>query len=149
MMQFKKSFFNEEIREGFTIPEMMKRAWAAELEVLKVIESVCNKLDLKYYVFYGTLLGAVRHKGFIPWDDDIDICMLREDMMPEGFVVSGVYAREPRLWEANREPQGRVIADETKFPLPQYMNYFHGYPYPRIGIDIFPLDYVPEDKKKQ
>ena len=49
------------------------------LEELKFIDELCNKLDLKYFLIFGTLLGAIRHKGFIPWDDDLDIMMPRPD----------------------------------------------------------------------
>ena len=50
-----------------------------ELELLKAFAEVCRQLGLRYYVLGGTMLGAVRHQGFIPWDDDIDVGMLRED----------------------------------------------------------------------
>lgn len=158
-MFFPKEFFRAEEREGFVIAEMMKRAWAAALEVLEVIGSVCDRNGIRYYGYGGTLLGCIRHKGFIPWDDDIDICMLRTDYnrfieiapseLPEGFVLSGLYASDPRLIAANKEPQIRVIADETFFPLPKYMDRFHAFPYMRIGIDIFPLDYLPQDPVDQ
>ena len=78
-MEFPKEFFLDEVREGFYVPAMMKRAWAAELEILVEIDKICEKHKLHYYIDYGTLLGAVRHKGFIPWDDDIDIMMFRHD----------------------------------------------------------------------
>ena len=49
------------------------------LENLRVLDRVCKKYDIQYFLVYGSLLGAVRHKGFIPWDDDLDIGLMRED----------------------------------------------------------------------
>ena len=72
-MEFPQNYFCAEVRDDFEIPAMMKRAWAAELEVLSVIADVCERYHLQYFADYGTLLGAVRHKGFIPWDDDIAV----------------------------------------------------------------------------
>ena len=57
----------------------IKRVWKTEQEILDVIDSVCKENGLCYSLMYGTLLGAVRHHGFIPWDDDIDIIMPRHD----------------------------------------------------------------------
>lgn len=51
----------------------------AEFGVLMRIKQICQDLNIKYYIMYGTLLGAVRHKGFIPWDDDVDVMMFRDD----------------------------------------------------------------------
>ncbi len=154
-MFFENDFFEEEVREGFTVSSMMKRAWAACLEVYDVIRNVCDANGIRHYACGGTLLGAIRHKGFIPWDDDMDICMMRDDYMkfieiapsalPEGFVLAGMYADDKRLWLANQTMQARVIADEEFFSLPAYMNRFHGYPYPRIGIDIFPYEMLDDD----
>lgn len=62
------------------IPDQLQRQiWATEQEILDVIHQVCTEYGLRYSLAYGTLIGAVRHKGFIPWDDDIDLMMPRED----------------------------------------------------------------------
>ena len=77
-MQWEKDFFYDEVRDGFYIPGMMKRAWGAELSVLKEIDKICRKHRIPYFLGSGTLLGAVREGGqFIPWDDDVDIEMFR------------------------------------------------------------------------
>ncbi len=156
-MEFAQQFFEKEIRCGFEISPMMKRAWAAELEVLQVVAEICDRNGLQYYADWGTLLGAVRHQGFIPWDDDIDICLKREDYMelirilprelPYGFVMAGMYAETERLRQAALCLNVRVIADEEQWDFNDYMKRFHGFPYQRIGIDIFPLDYMPVDKE--
>ena len=52
-----------------------------ELEVMDYFVSICKKYNLTYYLFWGTLLGAIRHKGFIPWDDDIDVVMPPDDYL--------------------------------------------------------------------
>lgn len=71
-MYFNSNFFKKEVRNNFEISEMMKRAWAAEMEVLQMVIEICNRNNLQYFADWGTLLGAVRHHGFIPWDDDIE-----------------------------------------------------------------------------
>ena len=66
------SFLLDEVRCGFVIPAAIKQAWAAELTVLQEIDRVCRKHHITYYADWGTLLGCVRHGGFVPWDDDIE-----------------------------------------------------------------------------
>lgn len=68
--------------------EILHKVWAVELEILDVIHSICKKHNLKYSLAYGTLIGAVRHGGFIPWDDDIDLMMPRKD-----------YEKLKRVWK--------------------------------------------------
>lgn len=161
-MQFSDDFFREEIRCGFKVSEMMKRAWAAELEVVEVVDKVCTENGITWFADYGTLLGTVRHKGFIPWDDDIDIMLLRDDYdrlisilpsaLPEGFVLTGMYSDVKKFQEAGRVYQARVIASEDYWSLARYMNRFHCFPYPRIGIDIFPVDKIaptPEEGRER
>ena len=78
-MVFEKEYFEDEVRDGFYVPAQMKHAWAAQLEVLNDIDKACTENGIQYFAEWGTLLGAVRHHGFIPWDDDMDICMKRAD----------------------------------------------------------------------
>lgn len=113
------------------------------LSILKNVQLFCEKNSIKFYVAYGTLLGAVRHQGFIPWDDDIDIIMLREDY--NNFVNSYRDSRfECIAFENNRfyvpyakviDPQTKIVSETviSKEPL-------------GIGIDIFPIDYLSDDK---
>ena len=78
-IELPKGFLDQESRDGFLVPSKLKRIWAVELDLLCKFDSVCRKYGIKYHVAYGTMLGAVRHKGFIPWDDDLDVWLLRDD----------------------------------------------------------------------
>ena len=55
----------------------LRRLQLVEIEMLEVFDNICSKYDIKYSLHGGTLLGAIRHEGFIPWDDDLDVFMLR------------------------------------------------------------------------
>ena len=74
-----EEFFKGEERCGYYVSPEMKKVWAVQLDLLNEFARVCKKYDIRYYAAYGTLLGAVRHNGYIPWDDDMDIIIMRED----------------------------------------------------------------------
>ena len=63
----------------YEVSAKMKRLWAMELDITERFVDVCNQFGLRYWIAYGSLIGAVRHKGFIPWDNDIDLLMPRND----------------------------------------------------------------------
>jgi len=69
----------EETIANYQVSDKMKKIWAVELHMLDEVDRICKKYNLQYFLVHGSLLGAVRHKGFIPWDDDLDIALKRED----------------------------------------------------------------------
>lgn len=113
------------------------------LDIMNFIHNTCQKLNIKYYIVGGTLLGAIRHQGFIPWDDDFDIAMPRKDyerlttyMMSQNFKNFGFLSSESdptynlifaKLYKKN------TIFNELSY----YGKFSHG-----IAVDIFPLDKV-------
>lgn len=158
-MQFTENFFQRETICNFEVPEMMKRAWAAEMEILEAIIDICDRHGLQYFADGGTLLGAVRHQGFIPWDDDIDLCMKREDYrklvqilpqeLPPGIAMAGMYADTERMRRASFHPYIQILPDQQYWDFNGYMKRFHGFPYPKFPVEIFPLDYLPRDPELQ
>ncbi len=75
ILDIPSSYYEDEVRDGFYVNGMMKRDWAAQLQIMTDLDELCTKYGLRYMADWGTLLGAVRHGGFIPWYDDFDIGM--------------------------------------------------------------------------
>ena len=63
----------------YPVSELTQKIWRIELDLADVLLDMCNKYNLKIWAAYGTLIGAARHKGFIPWDNDLDFVMMRSD----------------------------------------------------------------------
>ena len=125
----------------------LKEVQQLEFEILRYVAKFCDENDIKYYLGYGALIGAIRHKGFIPWDDDIDILMPRVDY--EKFI---------NLFKSNNK------FDIVNFNLNKHCLYFHtlvmnnktlikprgaseGCDYGGVYIDIDPIDNIPNDVK--
>lgn len=85
----------EEVIADYKISDKMKKIWKVELSMLDEVDRICKKYQLTYFLVHGSLLGAVRHKGFIPWDDDLDIAMPREDY--DKFLKLSVKELSPPL----------------------------------------------------
>ncbi len=142
------SFYQPETRCNYHISGNMKKVWAIELDLLRKFTEVCEKHGLNYFMDGGTLLGAVRHKGFIPWDDDADVIMPREDYDKLWLIASeefrGPYFFQTTLSEEkffrshaqlrNSNTTGFVVEDQQK-------DINKG-----IFIDIFVLDNIPDNK---
>lgn len=131
--------------------EQLKKLKKIELDIMKEFIFTCQKFNLKYYIVGGTLLGAVRHHGFIPWDDDIDIAMPREDY--EMFLTKATNELPSHYFVQTIETDlnylqcfGKIRNSNTTFieSSASHLDINHG-----IFIDIFPLDYYPEEKSKQ
>ena len=129
----------------------MKRLNAEEIkqtlyEMMCCFADYCDRHGLKYYMYYGTLLGAVRHQGFIPWDDDVDFIMPREDYLK----LQELYRKDPFP-----EPYGLISYEmgNTVYPFAKFVNHateFRGKTTvgdTELWIDLFPLDPVPEDRE--
>lgn len=112
-----------------------------ELDILKKIKSICEKYDLTYYLAYGTLLGAIRHRGFIPWDDDIDIVMPAPDYLKFCRIVKKELGRDYFFQTAYTDPgyhycYGKVMKNgTTALTLKEKYLDIHW----SIYVDVFPL----------
>lgn len=129
--------------------ETLRKIQLIQLEMLIEVDRICKKCGIHYNIIAGTLLGAVRHGGFIPWDDDADVAMLRSEY--DRFVkaaareldTSRFYFQDHRTTPGYRWGYGKLRRKDTLF-LREHQEHM---PYPQgIFIDIFPLDQVPESR---
>lgn len=138
---------NDKIIAGTAVPWEMQEIWKVQLELLDALQSFCKANNLKYFISYGTLLGAVRHNGFVPWDDDIDILMPRDEFeklksmwqeFPAPFFLQSDVS-EPCYWHSGMM---RLRRDDTAFiqPLDWDKDFHQG-----ICLEIMPLDVCAED----
>ena len=148
-----KDYYKEEIKNDFLVDTERKKIWAVELDLLSELLRVCNKYGLKIFADGGTMLGAVRHKGFIPWDDDIDMVMLREDYTRLCQVADAEFA-EPYFFQTEHTDPGSMRGHAQlrnsnttailKRDADKKFQFNQG-----IFIDIFPMDNLPDEEKER
>lgn len=134
-------------------PEWLLKVQVIQLRILKKFISICEKYNLKYYAYYGTLLGTVRHRGFIPWDDDVDIVMPRIDYNRLLAIASEELNGDFFLQTPLNEPEcfygGYSRLCYTQTTAIEIRNWLHDINH-GIWLDILPLDDIMEnlDNKK-
>lgn len=149
-IQLPKCFLEKEVRSDYEVSSTLKRVWAVEIDLLNQLLQVCKRNNIAVQIFAGTLLGAVRHKGMIPWDDDIDVAMSREDfeklcrIAPQEFASP--YFFQTALTDRKRfSAYARLRNSLTTgaisgMDVPGFNN--------GIFIDVFPLDGLPDQRWK-
>ena len=130
-------------------PEVLGELQNVQIEILEEIVRICEKYELRYFLAFGTLLGAIRHKGFIPWDDDLDIGMPRDDY--EKFMQVAKEELGERFFLQNMKTQpgywltfAKVRKNHTLFEEPSLVKMEEGI-HKGIFVDIFPHDYVKKN----
>lgn len=129
--------------------EELRQIQKLEHKTLLILLDICEKLELSCFLIGGSALGAVRHQGFIPWDDDIDVGMLREDyrrflteaptLLPKGYSL-----QTPEGGAENPYPYAKIRVDGTRFV--EYCNHRNRKMHHGVYVDLFPFDEVPDDE---
>ena len=129
-------------------PILLRKLQMVELEMLIEVDRICKKCGIKYHIFAGTMLGAVRHKGFIPWDDDADVALMRSEYerfreaCKTELDTSRFYFQDQVITEGYRWGYGKIRRKDSLFlrENQKHMPYEQG-----IFIDVFPIDGIPNN----
>lgn len=131
--------------------KILEQLQQVQIEILDIIDKICRDSGLHYSLYAGTLLGAVRHKGFIPWDDDLDVCMPRQDY--EKFIIlwNKLQIQDYVLQNKQNTPGfsqsfSKIRKNNTCF---LQMEEERGRYHTGIFVDIFPVDRIPNGKMRR
>ena len=138
---------HDEIRSGFLVTTDRKKIWNKEIELLLEVDRICKKYDIKYFAINGTMLGCARYKGFIPWEDNLKVAMLRPDYTR--FVQVAVQELKFPYFLQNTYTDNRImnwskIMDDSTSAIEDWDADMHQ----GIFVDIFPLDAVPDGTER-
>lgn len=130
--------------------ELLQQLKETELEMLKVFSRICEENNLEYYLIGGSCLGAVRHNGFIPWDDDIDIGMPRKDYLEFEKIAEKELGNDFFFQNYHTDPEcGLIFAKIRKNGTIMSERYNSNVKMHKgVWIDIFPYDIVPDGDVK-
>lgn len=131
-------------------PEVLEKLHDLQLEMLRDLAKICDKYDLKYFAVFGTALGAVRHEGFIPWDDDIDVGMLRSDYDVFVQVVEKEMGDKYQIMTPQIDKRYACCVTKFQRKGTKFVSYLSDKLECEqcIFIDIFPFDYIAPTTKK-
>lgn len=146
-------FLDEEVRCGYTVTKQMKEIWAVELDLLSQLQRVFEKYNIQYFSYAGTALGAVRHNGFIPWDDDIDLIVSRKNFEKLCKVAKKEF-KYPYFFQTEESDYGcatglaKLRNSETTMILNSHKS--RNFKFNQgIFVDIFVYDNIPDDKTER
>lgn len=140
------SYLKEEVKNDFLVTTERKKVFVVLLDMLLKFDAVCRKHHFQYFLSSGSLLGAVRHFGFIPWDDDVDVCMPRKDYntlmglsreFDDPYFLQTPYTDPNCFWSSMRIRNSRTTQIIQTF---MYQGFNQG-----ISITVFPLDHWDEN----
>ncbi len=137
-----------DVMPDFTVTDKRRTVWEVEMKMLDVIDEICKRNHISYFLFAGCLIGAVRHKGFIPWDEDMDIGMLREDFekflsvckkeMDEKYAIqygwNGQFDYPDVFFRMKDNNSTAILEWEVDKDMPK-----------GVFIEIYPFDKVPQN----
>lgn len=147
----KKLSLKSEVRDGYLVSKEMKEIWQVQLDLFEQFVKVCDRHNIDYTLDGGSLLGAIRHKGYVPWDDDIDVALMRDQY--EKFLKYAKKELKPPYFIQNERTEPEYYRQYTQLrrsdttaiiKVDLQYNYNCG-----ISIDIFPLDKVPDNLTKR
>lgn len=139
-MSFIKDLRRDEVREGFLVKSGRKKVWERQLELWQEVDRICRKHSVTYWAACGTLLGAARHGGFIPWYDKLELCMMRPEFNRFCRLVESEFGRSGGLFEVRLKNFTRLVISHSQTTLLTKKDLTDKRGAKGLLIEIFPLD---------